>query len=171
MLTKRLVFSIYCLICIISTAIATACINSSNKPFSERGDPVLDNSDVIWHGTFFGLEPQISERADRYLKDITRDDEKWLLKNLMNKDRFAICHVILVFHWGPPFEVTDNYPLWYGMSVQLESSKKTKYKIEYKTTEREKLYEIWAKALGDPKSRLRYGKVGPIDDPFKGKSD
>lgn len=160
--------SILCLTLFMTTTFATTRIGDLKKSALKRPEPALDNSDVRWHGGFLGLLPSISKPANKWIKKISPEDEKWLLKNLMHEDRFAICHVALVLYWGPPFrEIANSVGTWYGLSTKDESSPKP----QYKTSERKKLYDVWTKALANRKSRYKYGMTGIPGPYFKKKAD
>ncbi|QDU53079.1 hypothetical protein Pan110_54630 [Gimesia panareensis] len=129
-------------------------------------EPELDNSDVRWEGNFFGLMPHISRRATRFSKKISATEANWLLKNLKHKDRFAICHLMLLSYWGPPAAEGENEhstSSWYGLRADLLASGE----VQYQKVDREKLYKLWSKALSDSKNRFKYGEGFVLDPPFK----
>ncbi|QDT90280.1 hypothetical protein [Gimesia algae] len=161
-----LVASIFLMIILIGTADTTARIGDGKTPELKPPEPTLDNSDVRFEGNFFGLDLSISRRADQFAKKLSADDVNWLLKNLKHKDRFAICHVILLMHWGPPAseeKAERDLGDWYGLTVEISD------KVRYQLSDRDKLHALWTKALSDPKSQFKYGKAMPIDPPFKRK--
>ena len=150
--------------CLLMPVVFSACTGEIDKLETQVSEPALSNSDVVWEGNFFGVFPRISERADQFAKNISSEDEKWLLKNLLHEDRFAICHVILVSYWGwPNNEVDQSLEVWCGLSIELQEAGIPKYKA----SERESLFHIWTKALADPKSKRKYGGGLLLDTPFK----
>ncbi|MCH9656508.1 MAG: hypothetical protein K0U86_03385 [Planctomycetes bacterium] len=160
------VASILCMTLFIASEVATANFKDKEKSELKKNEPALDNSDVRWNGGFLGLLPRISKPADKWIKKISPEDEKWLLKNLLHEDRFAICHVALVLHWGPPSkDIEHSLVIWYGLSTKDESSPKP----QYKKSDRKKLYDVWTKALANRKSRYKYGQTGISAPPFKKK--
>jgi hypothetical protein len=131
-------------------------------------EPKLDNSDVRWEGSFLGLLPRLSRRATKFSKHISAAEANWLLKNLKHKDRFAICHLMLLSYWGPPAtegEIEHSISSWYGLTAGLPASGE----VRYQKSDREKLYRLWSKALSDPHNRFKYGKGVVLDPPFKRK--
>lgn len=166
MTKKTFLFSVIGIALLISVTIAPARDEKIELAQQKKTEPALDNSDVRWEGGFLGLLPRISERADQFEKQISSDDRKWLLNNVKHEDRFAICHVLLVLHWGPPSkDIEHSLGVWYGLSAKSETSGKPQYKL----TERKKLYDIWKKALANPKSKNKYGETATLDPPFKRK--
>ena len=155
---------------IVLTLTSPVTTRSGEKPKSELKppEPALDNSDVRFEGNFFGMFPRISHRADRFANKLSATDVNWLLKILKHKDRFAICHVILLMHWGPPAsedKAKRSLSVWYGLTAEIPASGK----VQYNLTERDKLHALWTQALADPKSQFKYGEAVPIDPPFKRK--
>ncbi|WP_417382542.1 hypothetical protein [Gimesia sp.] len=156
------------LLLILLISIITVIAQGGEKPTSELKppEPALDNSDVRFEGNFFGMFPRISRRAEQFAKKLSADDINWLLKNLKHKDRFVLCHVILLMHWGPPAsedKAERSLSAWYGLTAEIPASGKVRYQL----SERAKLHALWTQALADPKSKFKYGKAEPLDPPFK----
>ncbi|WP_417389837.1 hypothetical protein [Gimesia sp.] len=119
---------------IVLISIASVIARGGGKPRSELKppEPALDNSDVRFEGNFLGMFPRISRRADRFANKLSADDINWLLKNLKHKDRFAICHVILLMHWGPPAsedKAKRSLSVWYGLTAEIPASGKVQYNL------------------------------------------
>ena len=154
------------LILLVSTTSLTARVGE--KPELKQPEPALDNSDVRFEGGFLGMFPRISRRADQFAKKLSADDIKWLVKNLKHKDRFALCHVIPLMHWGPPAsedKAERSLGAWYGLTVEIPATGNVRYQL----SERDRLHALWTEALADPKSQFKYGKAEPNDPPFKRK--
>ena len=102
---------------------ASAPSNSAENPISKDSNHLsnsisdLDNGDVTWDGTYIGLFPHLSERAQPFSKVGGEPEQAALLAGLADSSKFAICHVLLSFRSKAPF--SSGAEQWNGLTVAL----------------------------------------------------
>lgn len=78
----------------------------------------LNNEDVSWDGTYVGLQPVLSQNAQRVL-DMGTNAVPFLLSSLTNHDQYAVAHVLLTMIALPSFPFDSSQ--WNLLPVKVLS--------------------------------------------------
>ena len=81
----------------------------------------FDNTDILWQGTYFGLNRTLSDRAKSVLKSESAED--LLYDSLSDPNRFVAGHVLLCsLHQAALNGIEFNAAAWGGLNVVLEGN-------------------------------------------------
>jgi hypothetical protein len=96
--------------------------DSTKTPIHSHSDisiEDLENSDVSWNGNFFGLQPQLSDRAKSFDCPLTSHEKTALISALEDENRYVIAHVLLSKSAGEDIEFDASQ--WNGLKVALKA--------------------------------------------------
>jgi hypothetical protein len=110
---------------------------------NHASDAVLEirNSDLVWDGTPFGVQPRIANPKTSELVHAPASLDRDLVELLRDPDRFAVAHVLLTMRHKAlaSFDATQ----WNGLRVALAASGAVRYNPDDMAT----LHQRWAAVI------------------------
>lgn len=105
----------------------------------------MKNEDVIWHGTYIGLMPELTG-ATLSLVEAPEDITQYLIEALRDENKFVAAHVLLAFRskGKVPCAGGDLIEEWCGLKVQIDAVEGT----TFDGNNLRKLQAFWRKTLG-----------------------
>lgn len=88
----------------------------------------LNNDDVSWDGSYFGLIPHCDGKSARSLLKVGRRATPALMAALEDREKFAAAHVILTELWQYSFSISGSH--WNGLRVTLSANGETGFYAE-----------------------------------------